>query len=338
MSNLSKLFGLAFIAMLMSASGCQKTKGQEKPSNPEPNPTPQREYRSVPDLQLKISEFTIDVGATAPFKAIHLTDSHINKIDNRDFDILSARFNKMVSKEDAIYRDVYLMDAVHYAETHDDMLVLHTGDILDMYSEAGLDYIAAIFKRLKNVFACVGNHEFLNVVGHGVPDDHTRSLLHDTVQSAFCNDIIFDSKLVNGVNFVSFDNVNYNVSQDIFDKMKKEVAKGYPIVIICHIPIYIPETIQSRLDERGGTYASVMGAPNYITDTYTGTETSGAKYEQRASSVTLQFTEYLRGQSCIKAILCGHNHKKHTEQFSPSCKQYTMAASYDANMDVITFK
>jgi len=338
MKYFSKLMDLVFITMLVVASSCQESKAQEKTPDPEPTPIPQREYRSVPDLLLKINEISITVGATAPFKAIHLTDSHINKIDDRDFDVLSARFNKMVSKKEAIYRDVYLMDAVHYAETHDDMLVLHTGDILDMYSEAGLDYIAAIFHRLKNVFACVGNHEFLNVVGHGIPDDPTRSLLHDTVQSAYCNDIIFDSKLVNGVNFVSFDNVNYNVSQEIFDKMKLEVAKGYPIVIVCHIPIYIPETIQSRLDDRGGTYASVMGAPKYITDTYTGTETSGAKFEQQASSVTLQFTEYLRQQTCIKAILCGHNHKKHIEQFSPTCKQYTMAASYDANMDLISFK
>lgn len=335
MRQILKLLELTLLMVVVTVS-CQDTNAQEKPSRP--NPPAPRQYRSVPELGLKIKQITIDVGATTPFKAIHLTDSHLNKIDNRDFDVLSARFNKMVSKENALYRDIHFMDAVHYAETHDDMLVLHTGDILDMYSEAGLDYIAAIFNRLKNVFCCVGNHEFLNVVGHGVPDDATRTLLHDTVQSAYYNDIVFDSRLINGVNFVSFDNVNYNVSQEIFDKMKLEVAKGYPIVIICHIPLYIPETIQGRLDQRGGTYASVMGAPAYITDTYSGTATSGARFEQKATSVTLQFTEYLRAQSCIKAILCGHNHKEHTEQFSPSCKQYTMPASYDANMNVITFK
>lgn len=327
--------GLLLLSSVTFVS-CQETSAQEMP--PQPNPPARRLYRTVPDLSLKIKEITIDVGATTPFKAIHLTDSHLNKIDERDFDVLSSRFNKMVSKENAIYRDIYFMDAVHYAETHGDMLVLHTGDVLDMYSEAGLDYIASIFHRLKNVFCCVGNHEFLNVVGHGVPDDLTRSQLHDTVQSAFYNDIVFDARLINGVNFVSFDNVNYNVSQEIFDKMKNEVAKGYPIVIICHIPLFIPETIQKRLDERNGTYASVMGAPAYITDTYSGTSTSGARFEQKATSVTLQFTEYLRSQNCIKAILCGHNHKEHIEQFSPSCKQYTMAASYDANMNVITFK
>lgn len=300
--------------------------------------------REVPDIKVKLNELTVEVGIQTPFQAIHLTDSHINKIDKRNFGKLAKRFEKQTSKNNAIYREMYLMDAVHYAESHNDMMVLHTGDFLDMYSEAGLDYAACIFKRLKNCIACVGNHEFLNVVGHGVPTDEVRGELYETVQSAYPNDIIFASRIYNGVNFVAFDNVNYNISKEIFKKMKAEVKKGYPIVILCHIPLYIPEYIQHRLDQRGGAAkgaaASVMGAPAEITDKFAGDDEkkSGARYEQRATDLTIEFTEWLRTQDCVKAILCGHNHRVHAERFSPSCIQYTMPASYAGNIDLITFK
>lgn len=300
--------------------------------------------REIPKLKHNYEEFTIEIGLSEPFQALHLTDSHINKIDKRDFDRLSKRFNKRVSKSKAIYREIHLMDAVHYVETHDDMLLLHTGDFMDMYSEAGLDYVAHIFNRLKNPFACVGNHEFINVNGKASLDDESRAELYESIQSAWPNDIVFASKVYKGVNFVAIDNTNNNVTKEIFSKMKAEVEKGLPIVVICHIPFYIPETIQERLNQRGGAqsgaYASVTGAPREITDRYKGDDEkmTGARYEQRSTKVTLEFTEWLRAQSLVKAIVCGHNHRKHIEQFSPSCVQYTGLAAYDGNATIITFK
>lgn len=300
--------------------------------------------RNVPTLKHNYEEFTIEIGLQESFQALHLTDSHINKIDKRDFERLSSRFSRRVSKPKAIYREIHLMDAIHYVETHDDMLLLHTGDFLDMYSEAGLDYAAQIFNRIKNPFTCIGNHEFINVNGKASMDDETRAELYVSIQSAWPNDIVFASKVYKGVNFVSFDNTNNNVSKEIFRKMKAEVEKGLPIVILCHIPFYIPETIQERLDQRGGiksgAYASVTGAPREITDLYDGDDDkmTGPRYEQRSTKVTLEFTEWLRSQTLVKAIICGHNHRKHIEQFSPSCVQYTGLAAYDGNAAIINFK
>ncbi|MCQ2183939.1 MAG: metallophosphoesterase [Bacteroidales bacterium] len=300
--------------------------------------------REIPTLKHNYEEFTVEIGLPEPFQALHLTDSHINKIDKRDFERLSSRFNRRVSKSKAIYREIHLMDAIHYVETNDDMLLLHTGDFLDMYSEAGLDYAAMIFNRLKNPFACVGNHEFINVNGKASMDDESRAELYESIQSAWPNDIVFASKVYKGVNFVSIDNTNNNVTKEIFKKMKAEVEKGLPIVIICHIPFYIPETVQERLEQRGGAesgaYASVTGAPREITDRYDGDDDkmTGPRYEQRSTKVTLEFTEWLRSQSLVKAIICGHNHRKHIEQFSPSCVQYTGLAAYDGNAAIINFK
>lgn len=293
----------------------------------------------------RYTEHSIEVGIAEPFQALHISDSHIIKIDDRDFSRLSKRFNKRISASQAcLYREIELMDAVHYVETHDDMLFIHSGDFLDMYSEAGLDFEATIFNRLKNVIACVGNHEFINVNGKASLDDDSRFSLYDAIQPSLPNDIGFASVIYKGVNFVALDNTNNNVTKEIVRKMKAEVKKGYPIVIICHIPFYIPETIQERLDQRAdwakGASASVVGAPREITDKYPGDDEkqTGAKYEQRATSTTLEFTEWLRSQDCIKAILCGHNHRTHVEQFSPSCVQYTVAGGFNGFGNIFTFK
>lgn len=293
----------------------------------------------------RYTEHVIEVGIAEPFQALHISDSHIIKIDDRDFSRLSKRFNKRISEsQSCLYREIELMDAVHFVETHDSMLFIHSGDFLDMYSEAGLDFEAAIFNRLKNVIACVGNHEFINVNGKASMDDDARFSLYDAIQPSLPNDIGFASVLYKGVNFVALDNTNYNVTKEIVRKMKAEVKKGYPIVIICHVPFYVPETIQYRLDQRAdwakGASASVTGAPRDITDKYPGDDEkeSGARYEQRATGTTLEFTEWLRGQSCVKAILCGHNHRTHVEQFSPSCVQYTVAGGFNGFGNVFTFK
>lgn len=293
----------------------------------------------------RYKEHVIEVGIPEPFQALHISDSHIIKIDDRDFSRLSKRFNKRISDSQlCLYREIELMDAVHYVETHDDMLFIHSGDFLDMYSEAGLDFEATIFNRLKNVIACVGNHEFINVNGKASMDDDARFNLYDAIQTSLPNDVGFASVVYKGVNFIALDNTNYNVTKEIVKKMKEEVKKGYPIVIICHVPFYIPETIQHRLDQRAGwekgASASVTGAPREITDTYPGDDEkeTGAKYEQRATKTTLEFTEWLRTQSCIKAILCGHNHHTHVEQFSPSCVQYTVAGGFNGFGNVFTFK
>lgn len=292
----------------------------------------------------KYKEITIEVGLDRPFQALHISDSHIIRIDDRDFDRLEKRYKKRVNSKYCRYAEVPLMDAVNFVESHEDMLLIHTGDVIDMHSEAGLDFAAGIFRRVKNCMACNGNHEYINVNGKASLAEEDMSLLTPGIQTAFPNNILFDSRIYNGINFVVIDNCNNQIRPEAFNRMKEEVKKGLPIVILCHIPFYIPETIQKRLDQRGGAAsgaaASVVGAPLEITENYKGNDEkeTGPRYGQRSNETTLEFTEWLRKQDCVKAILCGHNHKRHEERFSPSCMQYTVPACYAGNANLITFK
>jgi UDP-2,3-diacylglucosamine pyrophosphatase LpxH len=46
------------------------------------------------------------------------------------------------------------------------------------------------------------------------------------------------------------------------------------------------------------------------------------------SPATQEFYDWLKEQSQLKAIICGHMHEFFEEQFSPTAVQYTVGANY----------
>ena len=80
---------------------------------------------------LNIKEIKIPVGASTPFSALHISDTHIARVDNRDIE----RKIKLASKRSKLFPwgEHYFEEAIRYAKEHD-MLLLHTGDLIDFVS------------------------------------------------------------------------------------------------------------------------------------------------------------------------------------------------------------
>lgn len=290
---------------------------------------------------LNIKEITIDIGATKPFDVMHISDTHITLSDDRDDERkawLAARRERYMG-----FGEHYLEEAIRHANDHG-MYMMHTGDMYDFVSEANLD-MTARYMLMADWFVCAGNHEYSKYVGEAKEDEAYKASSRESVQSAFPNDLTFASRVINGVNFVAVDDVYYNFTEDQRLRMEKEMEKGLPVVMLCHVPVYTPEFCKSELEAMNGNCAYLTGVPLEITETYDpdktypqGQEWRYRKVQQRADKPTLDFLAWLKGQTLLKAILAGHMHRFFEERFSPTAIQYTVGATYNGDVHVVHFR
>jgi hypothetical protein len=122
----------------------------------------------------------------------------------------------------------------------------------------------------------------------------------------------------------------------------EQVKKGLPIVLMVHVPFYTPQQCALGLKQTNGLCAYLAGVPLEITSKYDpnfkGTEQwRNRGVQQRATKATLDFVAWLKEQPLLKGILAGHCHYYFQEQFSPTCVQYTVAAGYTGQAQVVQF-
>ena len=297
------------------------------------------EAKRDPLAPLKVENFEIKVGAEKPFGAIQVSDTHIVRVDRRDDE---RKMRLAAGRSFAPFAEHYLDEAIHLAKANGDML-LHTGDLIDFVSAANLDLVEAHFAG-NDWFVNAGNHEFSKYVGEAREDEAYKRDSYDRVQSAYPNDLTFCSRVVNGVNFVSLDDVYYNVTEKQHQLFMKEVEKGLPIVMMCHVPLYGPKLYDFVMSHTDNKCAYVTGAPLELTSTYQGgknpppgEEWRSRAVQQRTDKPTADFIKSLKEQKLLKAILCGHLHYFFQERFSPTAVQYVCSATFKGHAQSLRF-
>ncbi|MBO7608640.1 MAG: hypothetical protein J6S96_00355, partial [Muribaculaceae bacterium] len=83
--------------------------------------------------------------------------------------------------------------ARRYAKEHD-LMLLHTGDLIDFVSEANLDAAARHYLE-GDWFVSSGNHEFSQYVGEAKEDEAYKQQSYQKVQEAYPNDLTFCSRV-----------------------------------------------------------------------------------------------------------------------------------------------
>lgn len=329
----------------MALGGCAPRESKQVASGPLVRAWPQYKERIARDVEvydpLNIKEITVEIGLEKPFDAMHLSDTHIARADARDDErkiLLSAQRSQWMNAGEH-----YLDEAIRIARERG-MYLFHTGDLYDFVSEANLDSAA---KHLieGDWFVSAGNHEYSKYVGEAKEDEAYKQDSYDAVRAAFPNDLHFASRIINGVNFVALDDVYYNFTERQLEQMKAEMAKGLPVVMLCHVPLYTPEFCKSELEVTGGNCAYLTGVPLEVTETFdqgrtypAGEEWRYRKVQQRADEPTLAFIAWFKEQPLLKAILCGHMHRFFEERFSPTAIQYTVGATYQGDAQVVHFR
>ena len=262
----------------------------------------------------------IAAGATKPFSILHISDTHLTAAYD---DEPVAQCGKAAARTQTFggRQECALASSLDWASRNVDY-VLHTGDLIDFTSQANFDMVRGHLVGVDSL-VCAGNHEFSQYVGEAKEDAAYKAVSYAEVQKRYPNDLTFFSREMYGVNFVAVDNVYYDFTEVQLALMEKEIAKGLPIVVLCHVPLY-SEALHARLlAAQGGKCAYMCGTP----DALLGSDPARAE-QQRANAATKAFVERLRKEPLVKAILCGHVHCPDTDRFSPTAIEYATGGNF----------
>ena len=263
-------------------------------------------YDSIPVL--KIKEITVRAGVPKPFSLLHISDSHIARLDSRS-EVGVWAFAAQRSRNGRELGEHYLNAAFEYAHRAG-IKVVHTGDVMEFASAANLEYTERRFKS-EEVIACVGNHEYWTT--KATKDDAVRELMLPQLRPAFPHGLPSSVIEIGGISFFVFDNAFERVSEAIVGKFRETVAKGLPIVLVCHVPFYGKEL-------GGGFPETLPGGPKWKPDV-----------------ATNEFLKLTRAEPLVKAVLCGHLHQTWEGVFSPTARIYGAGALFNGEAQLIKF-
>lgn len=266
--------------------------------------------------RLSIVSWRVKAGATKPFTILHISDTHLTAAyPDEPLDVRNRAKNR--SKTFGGLQEEALRDSLAWAKKHVDYVV-HTGDMIDFQSSANFDLVRKYYgEGGAAIIGSLGNHEYYH--GQKKETEETKGETRELVSAAFPFDTSFQSTVVNGVNFVTLDNVYGTVTQRQAECFAAEVEKGLPIVLCMHCPIQT-ENI-SRAGQRYWQKDDMKAVPD-MSNFQKGWKRDGKH------SVTRDFYAYLEAQPLLKAVLAGHIHVTVADRFSPSAVEYVVGGNF----------
>lgn len=269
--------------------------------------------------RLSLSYATVEIGIEKPFSVLHLSDTHLTAAYDHENEKKQQLHNNRTTTFGGRQEEA-LGDALAWAKEHVDYVV-HTGDLIDWQSEANFDLVKKYFGD--GVIGSLGNHEYSTDMWLSDPKEEKnekyKNNTRETIQSVYPFNTTLFSQVVNGVNFVTLDDVYGYVTKTQVKLFKAEVAKGLPIVLCMHVPFHTDNiwraTCRFWKDKGKLTYREVP-------------EPTGDYKRQRKDPVTRKFIKYLKSEPLLRCILAGHEHITVEDQFSPTCREYLVAGNF----------
>lgn len=284
---------------------------------------------------LKITRLTIPLPIKEKFTALHISDTHLTYVDERDSDQKRKRADERLEVFGGQQLEM-LQASLRYAREKN-ALLLHTGDMIDFVTVKNLDLTREAFTK-SDSFVSAGNHDFYPIQGDGAREDEEyKALSFDTVQAAYPNNLRFSARTIGGVNFIAFDDVFYYVADDLIDRFKAEAAKGLPIVAMCHCPLYTRDLFEYCAGPKHDNAAYIVGASDEEMANYPEWCFQWGYNEQRTTPTTRAFLDYLTEEPLLKAILCGHLHFPWQGMFSRTATQYIAGGNFMGHVNEIEF-
>ena len=272
----------------------------------------------------------ISVGAEKPFAVIHASDSHLNFMSPGDLiDAKYASDLELYRKRRQAIDPLPGLAAVVLTARLRKIPIMYTGDLIDYESAANLAMARNTFFGVDVLFA-PGNHECVGHWGQKPPKWSECRAMRKRMERFFPNDIAVASHVVNGVNFVAFDNAGMSrdiLATQILERLKVEFGKGLPTVLVYHVPFYCRELRDMLVEgRRRNPVKEEQLAWGYL-----------ANAPKGGTAAERKIFEYAASQSNLKAALCGHLHDEFVCEFSGDVKQYVAGATFKGQAYEITF-
>ena len=269
--------------------------------------------------RLSLSYATVEIGLEKPFSVLHISDTHLTAAYEHENEKKQQLHDNRTTTFGGRQEEA-LCDTLAWAKQHVDYVV-HTGDLIDWQSEANFDLVKKYFGE--GVIGSMGNHEFSTDMWLSDPKEEQnesyKNNTRDILQSVYPFNISLYSQVVNGVNFVTLDDVYGYVTNEQVEQFMKEVAKGHPIVLCMHVPFFTDNLWRAAVrfwsDKGQLTYSEVP-------------KPTGDYKRQIDDPVTHDFIQYLKSESLLRCILAGHEHITVEDQFSPTCREYVVAGNF----------
>ena len=272
------------------------------------------------DGRMYFTADTLEVGADEPFYFIHIGDTHVSYIDERDSG--DERLVDTAQKRvDYCPKDLRMLDDVALKARELGAFIVNTGDLIDFVSQKNLD-IAKAFNSKNDVFTSAGNHEYLVYIWNDGDNYERRDRVRDSVKPCFTNDIEFSVRVEHGVKFIAMDNAFHNIDPCQLVRFKQELAKDdLPVILALHVPLYAPDMFEFQMAKLNYEFpAWLMNVPEELMREYNYSEEDYE--EQKANDTTKEFYDLILSSPEIKAIVTGHNHAHFVSQVTPTLKQY----------------
>ena len=281
---------------------------------------------------MKLRKIKIDIGLGAPFKVVQATDSHFTYVSAEDFEKLDSKSMEWYNSRSKIFAGGVpgLAAALLHAKNLN-VPLFHTGDLLDFPSKANLDMIRRDLS-LRNWFYSLGNHEY-HGWGPGKPaiaigrSAEERAAGRALFASYMPNAIPVASRVIGGVNFVQYDNSGFSDHMGCWQlgQIKKEFAKGLPVVLLCHMPFFTEKLVEQMVVTKKLVKEKINDG--YLQGVPWANSWGGRK----------ELLAWLKEQPLLKAVICGHLHGEYCVDFSKTAKQYVSDANYKGFVYEYTF-
>ena len=269
---------------------------------------------------MNVTHTTLEIGLERPVRVLHITDTHVAITDERDglhCQEVMRRCQESNHDPEGKVKIEYLKSAVAYANAHDDILI-NTGDTGCHISVASMEATRAEMDKSKCSLFIVGNHDFSLFGYNSGWEGRTYKLdSYQKVRRHFGRDVLFASKVVGGVNFVAVDDCFNQVEDWQTERLRREVAKSYPVILCMHIPLF-EQSLYDVLMTRPDKIAYLVGCD----EEHLMRMSEYRAYQHRPEPATARFVEYVNSEPRIKALLTGHLHFDYEGRLPGGAIQY----------------
>lgn len=207
-------------------------------------------------------------------------------------------------------------------------LILMLGDMVSFPTAKGVETILEKIKPLNTPFAYIaGNHDWHYEGEPGTEMELRRKWTEKTLKPLYqgrnplCYNII-----VNGINIVMMDTSVYEILPEQLDFWREQVKAGLPILLGCHIPLWVP----------GRSVGWGVAHPDWNASHDQHWEIEGRPRWPEAShtDVTKAFHKEVFAAPNLLGVIAGHVHRQCYDRYCGKFQTTVRATGFGGSLDI----